>query len=391
MKPEKICVVGKGTVGATSVAQLLNETDAEIEWVFDNSISTTSVGEGTTLTVPSMLKRALSWDSCDLSRIGGTPKLGIWKENWGVGNKFLHPFPLGSYGMHMSATMLQEDIFNLVKDNPRVTVKDENVSDPSSLDADGVLVCSGTPKDYSEYNTIDVIPVNSCYVTQCYWDYPKFNHTLTIARPYGWVFGIPLANRCSIGYLYNKDINTLQEVKEDVVNIFKQFGLEPSEDTNSLTFNSYYRKNNFQDRVVYNGNASFFVEPLEATSTSSSIFTTNMAVHHWRKGDVVFQDRYESMITDVAKMIALHYASGSVFNTKFWEYAKGLALGFLSKELKDSEDKFSEMIMRVLEGKKMGAEVGTWTDKSYKINIDNLGIKDTLLDLLTPNYEGKAA
>ena len=47
---------------------------------------------------------------------------------------------------------------------------------------------------------------------------------------------------------------------------FDDFNLIPSTDTNSFSFNNYYRKQNFTDRVVYNGNASFFLEPMEATS-----------------------------------------------------------------------------------------------------------------------------
>ena len=59
--------------------------------------------------------------------------------------------------------------------------------------------------------------------------------------------GIPLQNRCSIGYMYNNKINSLEEVKEDVKNIFEEFNLQPSETTNAFSFKNYYRNTNFED------------------------------------------------------------------------------------------------------------------------------------------------
>jgi hypothetical protein len=94
---------------------------------------------------------------------------------------------------------------------------------------------------------------------------------------YGWVFGIPLQNRISIGYLYNSDINSIEDIKKDIQNVFDEYHLTPSEKTQNFSFNSFYRKNNFSSKVIYNGNASFFLEPLEATSTGLSTYIYRMA------------------------------------------------------------------------------------------------------------------
>jgi hypothetical protein len=94
---------------------------------------------------------------------------------------------------------------------------------------------------------------------------------------HGWVFGIPLQKRISIGYLYNDKISSLEEVKEDVKNTFKEYNLNPSKITNHIKFQSFYRKENFKNRIIYNGNASFFIEPLEATSTSMSTDINRLA------------------------------------------------------------------------------------------------------------------
>ena len=69
--------------------------------------------------------------------------------------------------------------------------------------------------------------------------------------------------------MFNSDINSLDEVKEDVKDVFEQYNLVPSDKTNFLQFKNYSRKVNFQGRVSYNGNASFFFDPLEATSITN--------------------------------------------------------------------------------------------------------------------------
>ena len=199
-----------------------------------------------------------------LMSVDGNYKRGIYKENWGKVNKYFHHlFPIGSYGLHFNAKKVQELIFDKIKD--QVSIKEGSFS-AEELDADYVIDCSGKRNP----NSVSLnMTVNSVFITQCYWDKPEFDYTLTIARPYGWVFGIPLQNRCSIGYLYNKDINSLEEVQEDVKNIFSEWNLTPSDTTANFDFDSYYTPNNFSDRIIYNGDASFFLEPLEATTTSN--------------------------------------------------------------------------------------------------------------------------
>ena len=98
------------------------------------------------------------------------------------------------------------------------------------------------------------IPVNNAYVTQCNWGNIRLDHSLTIARPYGWVFGIPLQNRVSIGYLFNDKFNTVEDIKEDVKYIFERFNLTPTDKTNHIKFSNYYRKENFTNKMAYAGN-----------------------------------------------------------------------------------------------------------------------------------------
>ena len=322
---KKISVIGRGTVGCLGVSHFLKYTDCEIDWVYDPSISTTAVGEGTTLSTPQSLQNNLNWFWKDIKEIGATPKTGIYKENWSrYKPSYIHPFPVGNVGIHFNALDFQDKVFKQLSKESRINIVEDNITDFEGLDTDHVLVCAGTPKNKEDLVEHTEIPVNCAYVTQCFWDYPRFDYTLTIARPYGWVFGIPLQNRCSIGYLYNKDINTLEEVKQDVQTIFEDYNLNPSDITNHINFSNYSRKVNHTKKVAYSGNASFFLEPLEATSLVLAENVFRLSYSTWFEDwDInIANQAYAREIYDIKAMICLHYLAGSCFYTPFWLQAK---------------------------------------------------------------------
>jgi hypothetical protein len=170
--------------------------------------------------------------------------------------------------MHFNAHELRSQLSDKITKNPRITVVHQHVEDPYALNTDFVMVCSGTPKNFDDEHFFKdpFVPVDSSYVVQCYWDSPRFTYTISNATKYGWLFAIPLQNRVSVGYMYNSNLNTQEEIKADLESILKEMQLTPSNDINNVSFTSFYRKHNFSSKVAYNGNASFFLEPLEATS-----------------------------------------------------------------------------------------------------------------------------
>lgn len=385
---KRIAIIGKGTAGSQAVTHYLNHmSDCEIQWYFDPDIPTQSVGEGSNLIMPINLYNNINFSYSDFYKIDATLKVGIWKSGWGKNqNDYMHHFPPSHTAMHFNAKSLQDFILNFVKD--KVTIIEKNVS-ADEIDADYVMDCSGKPKTYDDFNKSSFIPVNSAYITQCYWDLPRFQHTLTIARPYGWVFGIPLKHRCSIGYLYNRNINTLEEVKEDVKNVFKDFDLTPSQDINSLQFENYYRKENHTERVTYNGNASFFLEPLEATSFSVVDYAQRNAYDIWNS-NISVQDanqNYKRLLKETEVMIMLHYFAGSIYESKFWEYARENGQKCIENAIKNDEDFNSIVRYSILKKysnkcEKNIMDYGTWWPGSFCENIDGLGIKEKLLSMM---------
>jgi hypothetical protein len=383
---KKLTVVGKGAVGSLAVAHFLHYTDWTIEWIYDENIPTASVGEATNLVVPNNLHWTLYFTNDDLIKMNGTAKLGISKKGWSK-NDYFNPFPSGLSAIHFEAHKLQESIYNKVKNHSRLTIKTGYVDNPEELDSDFVMMCVGSPHDTNkhDFQILKNIPVNSVYVTQCNWDYPKFQYSLTDAMPNGWVFGIPLQNRISIGYMYNDTLTSLDEVKEDVKQIFKDYDLTPSDQTQTLHFESYYRKQNFTPKVVYNGNASFFLEPLEASSTGFAINIMRMAWDLWNGNLTVdqCQKQYEKEIDEIEAMILLHYMAGSVYKSKFWTKAKRLAKNKINQEFKNKTG-WSTFVLESIIGlhdKTLLKELGFWNHKIYEINIKGLGLEKQIKKL----------
>jgi len=382
---KKVAIIGKGTAGVLAVAHFWRwAKDCEVELYFDTNIKPQPVGEGSTLALPRSLLHNLNFTYEDLHKVDGSFKYGIRKDNWANGGSFVHPFPPPNVSYHFNAGKLQNYILDILKD--KIKVIDSNVT-PDSIDADFVMDCSGKPQDYSDFNMSEFIPVNSVHVTQCYWDYPRFQYTLTIARPYGWVFGIPLQNRCSIGYMYNNNINTLEEVKEDVKEIFKEFNLIPSDHTNTFSFKNYTRKTNFSERVVYNGNSSFFLEPIEATSIATMDAINRKAYNIWfnKKPVEEANNEYTTFLSEIQNVIMLHYYAGSIFKTPFWEYAneKGLKnmLQALSNKRFESMLIYSQQDIKELYTDDVFFEYGTWPSFSFQQNLNALGLYKRLKDL----------
>lgn len=384
---KKITLVGRGTVGCIAAAHFLRWTDWEIDWIFDPVIKPTAVGEGTTLLLPRSLSTNIDFDGRDMDAINATPKMGIWKRGWGSGKEFYHTFPAGSIGMHFNALKFQEHMFNKIIANRRIKPIESNLSDYENVDSDFVMVCSGSPQNFDGYITRNSIPVNSCLVFQCPWEFNKFNYSITFAKKYGWVFGIPLRNRCAIGYLYNDNFSTSDMIKDDVLDLFSEFNLNPSS-VNELKFNNYSREINFTNKVVYNGNASFFLEPLEATSTGFSDSIIRLAYDMWT-GKISSQyanNSYNISLDQIESMICLHYFAGSMYESEFWDYAKGIAHdkiynNFINRTefavaIKDSLYNESDYYDNETQG------VGSWGLRSYNMNIRGLGINNKLIRLI---------
>ena len=381
---KRIAIIGRGTAGALALTHFYRwaPSNCEVEIYYDPAIKPQTVGEGSTLDIPRSLYTNIGFNHPELKHVDGSFKAGIWKTGWGDGTEYMHHFSPPSVAYHFNAVKLQEYILNLLKDKVKIV---EEHTTASTVDADYVMDCSGKPEFYEDFNLTESIPVNAVHVTQCYWDHAKFQYTLTLARPYGWVFGIPLQNRCSIGYMYNSNINTLEEVKQDVLQVFADYNLTPSTDHNTFGFKNYYRKQNFTDRIVYNGNASFFLEPLEATSLGLMNKICRMSYDGWFNNinNDELNNNYTEFLKEIETMIMLHYFSGSIFKTPFWEFAQARGAKIIAQAKHNS--KFNQFVEHskldlstLMKPGFTGCDYGTWGKPSFKQNLENLKLYEKI-------------
>lgn len=364
----KLSIIGRGTVGCLTALKFSNE-GFDIDWYQDPHIQPLSVGEGADLSLPHFLTNELKFSYEDLLNTGGYYKHGIEKINW-TKKPFTHWFELGRTSIHINSVNLQN--FIIEKISPKVNIIKENVQKDKLKSY--VIDCSGAPPPIEErYET--PIPVNNAYVTQCPWKKPKFNKTLCIAQEYGWVFLIPLQNRCSVGYLYNDNYSNLDLIKSSVKSIFKKYNLNPQESKN-LPFNNFYRKTNFENNICYNGNSSFFLEPIEATSLNTSI-TVIKQIDKLFKGDINLSEsnnKYKKFLEETIDIIMLHYLVDPPYNTKFWEMAHTKAKDWLSDRVKNYPR------IRIIN---QGGiyDYSTWYEESFKQNLTGLNLYGKLKEL----------
>lgn len=394
MNKQKIAIVGKGTAGSQAAIYFSRFfPDAEIDWYFDPNRPAQSVGEGSTLTLPRNLFMSMGFSHTDLKKVNGSFKTGIYKKNWAKKNhEFFHDFPPPQVGYHFSATELQEYIeSNIQKISKNVKIISKEV-DFNNVDSTVVFNASGRPDDFSDFHQSEYIPVNSAHVNQCSWNGAEFDYTLTIAAKHGWIFGIPLQNRLSIGYMYNNGISSVEDLQEELEEIFAKYGVRPSGQANNLTFNNYYRKNNYQDggRIVHSGNASFFLEPLEATSITVMNHIQSSAFDIWRgkKSAALANSEYLRLLHEIEFMIMMHYASGSGFKSDFWEFAKERGVKKIKDSYKDQEIKKMYSMVRGIKNYGLATdleyfEYGSWWPGSFIQNIQGLFLEDIFEEFVT--------
>jgi len=136
-------------------------------------------------------------------------------------------------------------------------------------------------------------------------------YTRARAMPSGWMFEIPTQERRGNGYIYSSDFCSDEQAVKEIQEIHGSH-IEPR----IIKWKSGHYKTQLFKNVVCTGLASAFIEPLEATSISTSIIQAKMissvipTITPTSKA-MIFQyhKRFEAMMDNALCMIALHYIS----------------------------------------------------------------------------------
>ncbi len=301
----KIAVVGRGTAGAlaaASVTRLHPDSDCQLDHIYDSRIPVIGVGEGSWPSLVEELQKLTNLPHETVQqRLNGTRKYGVAFEGWGRRNRdFTHYFTPQqvSYAYHLSADFMGD----LLHESTRARHIDAKVLDITRIEGgaqvqfegraperyDLVFDARGFPREIQADQHIDIsfIPTNTAVIRRCpaiidsAQDGPVLQHTYTraVARPHGWVFVIPLTVHTSYGYIFNRDVTSLEEVESDFDAFLESDGVSEFEQRAIIPFPNFVHRRIFDGAIARVGNAAAFMEPLEATAIVSAQLQIGMVL-----------------------------------------------------------------------------------------------------------------
>mgnify|MGYP001341044560 CR=1 FL=1 len=344
----KLAVIGAGNAGCiTSLHFKKHQPDLEIDLYHDSDHHPIErVGQGTTLPVTSLISESLECNFFD-NNIGATIKAGILYKDWGKKkDEFFHDFQyMNAVSIHYTPKKLSDAVLASGKFN----VKEQEITNPEKeIDSDFIIDCRGRKaRDTDNLDTI-VNPINSVLLASL----PKRDLLWTEAQatPNGWTFTVPIEDKLSLGYLYNKDITSKKEAMTDFM---YRFGVGRIEHV--MHFDNYCSFNPFVgERTLLNGNQCAFIEPLEATATGLYLYIAKVGYDRFinKLGIPQCLQLLHKEVDSIANFILWHYKTESKFNSPFWSYVKTLPFTPIEKPV--------------------GNETyGQWSRKSFDVWEDN--------------------
>ena len=357
---QRVAVVGRGTAGALAAAhvtRLLPEGEHELHHIYDSRIPVIGVGEGSW---PSLVRElhqltGLPHETVQ-QRLQGTRKYGVAFKGWGRRNRdFTHYFTPQqvSYAYHLSADFMGD----LLQESTRAEHIDARVLKISRTEGGAIVEFEGrSPETYdlvfdargfprelnaTEHINISFIPTNTAVIRRC----PEVinakrgetvrepTYTRAVARPHGWVFVIPLTAHTSYGYIFNRDLSSLEEVESDFNNLLKTDGVKEFEQRAVIPFPNFIHREIYDGAIARVGNAAAFMEPLEATAIVSAQLQIGMVLHmrlnrspEFLENDAPVVNRF--LINNMlcyGLFVGWHYSCGSSIDSEFWRYARDQA------------------------------------------------------------------
>ena len=161
-------------------------------------------------------------------------------------------------------------------------------------------------------------------------------YTRARAMPSGWMFEIPTQERRGNGYIYSSDFCSDEQAVKEIQEIHGEH-IEPR----IIKWKSGHYKTQLFKNVVCVGLASAFIEPLEATSISTSIIQAKMiasvipTINPTSKAMVAqYHRRFEALMDNALCMIALHYISDRD-DSEMWAAQKSAQIPESLQELLD--------------------------------------------------------
>tara|TARA_Y100001970_G_C14090965_1_gene780006 strand:+ start:95 stop:1186 length:1092 start_codon:yes stop_codon:yes gene_type:complete len=318
----RIAVIGAGKSGCISaisakhLSQIVSK-DIEIQIYHDPSINIKNNSVGSCYETIKLLFKFhqdnLSFKDLE-DDFDATLKTGILYKDWGKGGFNFHGDDGGTL-IHFIPKKFSDYILS----KKEFTVIEKNIYDPESeVDADVIIDCRGRDESI-QYQSI-INPINSSM--SAYKDTEDIKDWSDhIARPHGWILGIPNKKSIYYEYFYNKKMSS----KKDVISDFTEFlGIQPEK---YQYINNYFADDIFVgERTIINGSRHYSLEPLESMSLQTYKDVSMKGLKHFF-GIMTKKEVNKKIFDRIMKWestLLWCYHSGSIYNTNFWNYAKNL-------------------------------------------------------------------
>lgn len=154
------------------------------------------------------------------------------------------------------------------------------------------------------------------------------SYTESVAMKYGWMWKIPLQNRFGCGYVYDSSLISEQDAIKEIEDYL---GFEPDyprKNKGGFSFSAGFYETTWVNNCIAIGLSSGFIEPLEATSIFSSIFSLRRALfdisalveRNSTQIDLFNKEVFE-FNESIFNFVYFHYLSERN-DTKFWNTFK---------------------------------------------------------------------
>jgi hypothetical protein len=380
---KKLIVLGKNLTAADSVAYFKRLTDWEIEWRYEqNSIAYDFVYDSKEI-YPRFLYDFLNFRSADLLYLNGGVNFGNHKQGWGsAGTPYLCDYPPGMHGYGFDNQRLLTLYQDVVPDN-RVTMVEGIPNNPEELDTDFILDCRDLPDSFADYTTVDSITTNRILLKKYAVTGQTFFDVKNHARQHGWLYVVPTMDQIIVGYIFNSQINSDQDIETEFAQVETDFDLSNPTSSTFINFQNYYRNSVHAGRISYNSHMAFNGDPLDTASHSIEAIINQSALGIWQGNFLEDKSNvtYINKIKEHFHTLCIHYMAGSVYNTPFWANAKTKALeGF--ETFKPDSNKFNYLLERVVTDLRTHINTftyGSWHPYYFHINIKGLGLEHLLI------------
>ncbi len=389
---KKVAVVGVGSAGLLNVMHLCVWLDKswEIYSVHNPKKKILGIGESSNGEFVNALERSTNFQiahSEDLAALDATIKYGSrfmgWREH-----QWINPLLNGNIAVHFNNRGLKDFTYarlrklwpdqfcTLEGDVEKITNYAEKVTltiDGNDHDFDYVVDCRGTPEHFENYTISDCTLLDRCLVHRVEdYDYQPF--TDHIATKHGWMFGVPLKDWKTYGYLYSTKITSKETALEDMKSVLGVKELDSANYDKEYTLTSYYANELVSGRVCKNGNRALFFEPLIANSIFIYL-NANRLIFDYIVNERDAGEINRDFVTSVRQMedvISYYYQGGSTHESEFWKHAALSAQERLKKRRE-----FLEYLGQLRELKSRGilhqAPPYTWAPHTWQIVDAELG------------------